>query len=82
MVSNDMTIQKAIRNLKILIEHRQKVLNMMKEHVNKMQSDSGKELGTALIQVTENDLSNLRQILGELSSLDAKSGSKRKKKST
>lgn len=61
-----MTVQKAISHLKILIEHRQKVLNMMKGHVGKMQSDAGKDLGNTLVEATESDLAHLQQILAEL----------------
>ncbi|MGI0046761.1 MAG: hypothetical protein ACREBB_06185 [Nitrosotalea sp.] len=76
-----MTVQKAIQHLKILIENRHKLLNIMKERVNKMQSDSGKELGNGLIEIIESDLSDLQQVLAELQPKGTESNSKRKKNS-
>lgn len=37
----------------MLIERRQKVLNIMKGYVEKMKSDSGKEFGNTLVEFTE-----------------------------
>jgi hypothetical protein len=60
------TVQKAVSDLKILLEHKQKVLRMIREYADKMTSDAGKNIGNILIQVVEDDLSNLEQILKEL----------------
>jgi len=48
-----MTVQKAKRYLEILIEHRQKVLKVIKEHVDKMKSDFGKNRGNTIVEITE-----------------------------
>ncbi|MDE1828852.1 MAG: hypothetical protein KGI25_00875 [Thaumarchaeota archaeon] len=75
-----MTVKNAIKYLNRLIDRRQEVLEKMKEHVSKMETDSGKDLGKTILQVIENDIENYQIILSELQPKGTVSNSKKKKK--